>query len=860
MSPGEILGRYRVEGLLGEGGTGVVYRAHDIRLARPVALKLLREPVHQLPVSWGELLSEAQTLSSLNHPNICTVYEVGEEEGQAYLSMEFVQGDSLAVLARRGILSAGVVADYGVQIAQALAHAHEHGVVHGDVKSANVMVTQDGLIKVLDFGLARRIDPQAISIATTSRISLQDMGPVAGTLPYLAPEILHGRPASAATDLWGAGVILHEIATGELPFTGNTAFELSVAILMDSKASIPKVPSELRAIVGRCLEKEPSRRYSRARELCEDLRAAAAGWRQAPAPPIQIRGRRWLAAGGLLIGALLTVGILSVGVEFLRHSAAVSRTTSIPERKVIAVVPFQALGDPEYARLVAEDLAESLSARLSEVASVTVIPPADLQSLPKERPIDDVAREMGATLEATGVVKCAGNNIRVLVTLGNLDNRRQLWTREFSADRKEVMLLEDRVFSSVASALRLPDRSADPFAGEARPVSSDSYDLYLYGRDAIRSYKGSADIARAIGYYDQALKRDPQFALAYAGLADASLDMYEEHKESFWAAKALHAASEAVRLSPRLAEAHLALGSGYLSTGRTKEAVTEFKQALQLQPKSDEGYRRLGSALLAMGQTHEALAAYERAIQIGPYYPDNFQMLGDAYLEIGENEKALGTYRRVTELDPGSAAGYGGMGAAYLQEGQWNECIPEFQKALQLHPDWDTYSNLGTALFYLKRYDQAALAFQKAVELNPRSAVAQGNLGDAYRWSGKKEKATAAYEEAISLTNRELEVNPRDAQAMGTLALYYAKTDHNDRSLELARQACLINPSDVGLMYSEAVVNALAGKRRAAIERLRQALANGYSPREAWNDPELNTLRDLPEFTKLTEQPQSGPN
>ena len=856
---GRTVGRYRIDQRLGQGGTGVVYRAHDLRLGRPVALKLLNKELHDVPAAWGQLLAEAQTACSLNHPNICTVYEAGEEDGEGYISMEYVQGEPLNVAALPRGLPPETVARYGVQIAEALEHAHEQGIVHGDVKSANVMITPQGRIKVLDFGLARRLGPEDLSVATTSSASLNEIGPIAGTLPYLAPEILRGRPATAGTDLWGTGVILHEIATGELPFKGNTAFELSLVIMVDSRVSFPRVPAELRPIVERCLEKDPARRYQHARDLREDLQkqnAAPRGLHRVM--PARYR-RLKLAAVGLALVAGLSLAIVAARDVYIRHAVA-SAGPAIPEHMVLTVVPFRVLGDQQQSlNYIAEGLTEFLSARLSQIPSLSVIPFADLQQGARSKPVEDAARNAGANMAATGVVQSAGDQIRVVVTLKNLRSRKQVWAQEYSGSQKDTLSIEDRVFSSVATALNLPaDRAAGVSAAPAPTENADAYDFYLHGRDAIHGFKDSNDILQAIGFFDKALKQDPGFALAYAGLADASLEMYAQRSESFWAEKALHAAQEAVRLNPRLPEAHFALGSVYSATGHPVDAVAELRRALDLQPKSDDGYRRLGTALLATGRTDEAFAAYQKAIQLNPYDPDHYQMLGAAYLEVGENEKAVAAYRRVTELEPDNAAGYIGMGAAHFQGDQWSACIPEFQKALQLQPAWDTYSNLGLAYFYLRQYDEAVKMFEKAVELNPTATVAEGNLADAYRWAGQKEKAAAAYQRAIESTNRKLQVNPRDASAMGSLALYYAKTGDTSQALALARRAREINPSDVELMYTSAAVNALAGNREAALDSLKLALAKGYSIREAASDPELASLQSLPQFAKLMQRYTAG--
>ena len=865
---GKVLGRYTIEQRLGQGGMGEVYRARDLRLRRPVAIKILSSPSAAHPAAWGYLLAEARAASSLNHPNICTIYEAGEEDGQAYIAMEYVRGEPLSVAIPPGGLSAELVARSGTQLAGALEHAHREGVIHRDIKTANIMLTPDGLIKVLDFGLAQQLNPEELTRTAVSRTSLKELGAFAGTLPYLAPEILRGKPASARTDIWALGVVLHEMAIGKLPFQGETSFELSMAIMMDSKVALPpEMPPALRSIVGRCLEKDPTRRYRSAAEVEQDLHNAG-GAPAGRAGELAWTGslRRLTIPAGVL--ALLLAISLAVLIpssrEWLSHrglelAPEARRIPPLSERKVIAVFPFRVTGDSASLNYAAKGLAEALSTKLAQVSSLQVIPSAEAEQATGKQPTDKRAGELGINLAVTGIVQGAGDQVRVAVDLRDLADRRQLWTGKFSGPRRQLLAIESQIFPHLISASGLTLSPEEGASVKVQPTASaDAYDLYLRGRDAIRSFKNADDIAAAISFYQQALQQDADFALAWAGMADASLEMYGQKEENFWAEKALHAAQEAVRLGPRLAEAHFALGSVYLATGRAHDAVSQLRRALDFEPNSDEGYRRLGSAYLAARQKDDAIAAYQKAIRLSPYYPDNYQVLGDAYLDLGKNEKALDAYRQVTKLEPDTAAGYEGMGGVYFREGRWTESIPQFQRALDLQPDYITYSDLGLAYFYLKRYEEATRMFEKAVALNPDQEAVVGNLADAYRWSGQKDKAAATYDRAIELANQRLQVNPRDSDAMGDLALYYSKQGDSAQATNLIRQARAINPADVGLLYTEAVVEALAGRPARALQSLRGAFSRGYSPRQADNDPELSGLRSLPEYATLTTQFDGG--
>jgi eukaryotic-like serine/threonine-protein kinase len=401
-------------------------------------------------------------------------------------------------------------------------------------------------------------------------------------------------------------------------------------------------------------------------------------------------------------------------------------------------------------------------------------------------------------------------------------------------------------------ALALKPTSEEAARATPHPTENfEAYDLYLKGRSAMRGQQDVKNIQGAITYYEDALKKDPNFALAYAGVADASLVMYHEKKDSFWSQKALAAAQQAERLNDNLPEVHFSLGNVYTASGKGAEAVSELKRALELAPNSDDGYRGLGKAYLALGQKDQALQAYQKAIDLNPYYWVNYNYAGQAYSDVGQYDKALAAFQRMIELEPENSFGYLNTGMVYFQQGKYDQCIPFFQKALQIQPHYMTYSDLGTALFFLKRYAESVPMFEKAVEMNQNDSMLMGNLADAYRWSGQPDRAKSTYERAIALGFKQLQVNPRDAHVLDQLSLYYAKKGDTVQSADFIRRARAINPTDVNMIYDQAVVYTLAGRPAEALNSLREALQKGYSLQEAKSDPELGSLRGRPEFARL---------
>jgi tetratricopeptide (TPR) repeat protein/class 3 adenylate cyclase len=588
------------------------------------------------------------------------------------------------------------------------------------------------------------------------------------------------------------------------------------------------------------------------------------GPRPTAALPLGVQqGKRRIKLGA---GAALLVIALALAVPSVRNLVFHPRAQTGAERggrdipslnkgKYVAVLPFRVLGERSSLAYVGEGLQEALSAKLFQLQGAHVVSQDAVEKAGAKGSLDQIAREVGANLIVSGTVQQAGDQIAIVAKLYDVGGRKLLWSEEFPGVLRELLSLEDRIYSKLVSALRLnPSDEETARAGQHPTENSAAYDLYLKGRNAMRSQQDPKNVEAAINYYNAALQKDPSFPLAYTGLADASLVMYNHKKDRFWIQKALDTAQQAQRLNDKLPEVHFTLGSVLSATGKTAEAIGELNRALELTPNSDEVYRRLGRAYLDSGKKDKALLALKKAIQINPYYWHNYLLLGNAYFRTGDNEKALTAWQKVMELEPDNVWGYQNVGAVYLSEGKYSESIPLLQKALQLQPTADVYANLGTAYFYLKRYNDAVKMYEKATEMNPNHEINMGNLADAYRWSGQKDKVNATYDKAVSLAYKELEVNPRNADAMRDLALYYAKKGDAPRARQYIQEARAIDPHNLELSYSEAVVQTLAGHRDEALKALGEAFKNGYSPVQARNDPELESLREGPGFVKLINQ------
>ncbi|HXW55892.1 MAG TPA: tetratricopeptide repeat protein [Candidatus Cybelea sp.] len=863
LVPGTDFGpRYRIESLLGEGGMGRVYKAYDRDLERMVAIKVVRAGALSETDALKRFKQELLLASKISHKNILRIHDMGEVAGVRFISMAYVDGRDLhQIIAHDPKMPTEQALNYARQLAEALAAAHAEGVIHRDLKPQNILVGKDGHVYVSDFGLAKSFDDGAIGMTRT--------GAFLGTPRYMSPEQAEGKPADCRSDIYAYGLILYEMLAGHVPFKGDTTLKVMYQRIHEKpkalKLANPAIPAWLDRVVMRCLERDPGARYQSADEILADLqasRSASAGSRTVQIAIPDFAGRRW----AWISAAALTVALLALAIPGVRHrivsagraepAATLAGVPPLAQGKFVAVLPFRVLSDGVDLSYIAEGLNESLSAKLFQLRDLRLASESAVAKVKPSTPLAKVARSLGVNLIVEGMVEGNKDQMRIIVNLEDVAEGKRLWSQEFSGVPKDLLSLEDQISGQLVAALDVKPSNEEMARASARPTDNiDAYDLYLRGRQAYRDPDRQKAFKTAIDFYQQAIQKDPGFALAYTGIADASLGSYLMTKDSFWAQKALGAAQRAEQLKDSLAEVHFSLGSIYQATGKTAESIAELRRGLEIAPNTAGGYVRLGDIYLADGQTAEAVASYKKAISINPYNATYHWQLGRAYFSIGQNDKALTEFQRVAELEPDSADAWNNLATIYERMGRYEDSIPAYRKSIALGPnDWSSYANLGYVYTTLKQYDAAVQTLERAVELGPNQEMAFGNLADAYRYSGQREKAAETYDKAIALAFKELETNPQDAEVLGDLASYEAKKGDADRAAEFIARARAIDRQDVELMHIQAIVENLANKPADAVRSLHEALEKGYPVTEVSEDPELRNLKGRPDFESLINQ------
>ena len=736
---GQNFGHYLIEQKLGEGGMGVVYRARDEKLQRDVALKFLEALPTGSSASHERVLQEARAISALNHPNICTVYEVGEIDGKPYIAMEFVEGHPLSLEIPSNGMPLEQVERYGMQLADALGHAHSRGIVHRDLKSANVMVMPQGRLKVLDFGISRRIEPGKGGDGTTRfDQSWESQHTFTGTLPYVAPEILKGEDGDARSDIWSLGVLLYEMASGRRPFRGNTAFELSAAILRERTPLItPPLPPILQSVIDRCLEKDPGQRYQSAGEVRAALEAATTSSRSHEYFSVlaarEGQAQRAHLTRILALFALVVLAAGGLGYWYYGKARAKAKKVMVGAIQSIAVLPLENLsGDPSQ-DYFADGMTDALITELSQIKKLRVISRTSvMQFKHTQKSLQEIAQELNVDAVVEGTVVRSGDRVRISAKLFQANVEGALWADNFERKFTDVLALQSDVATAIARGIQV--ELSQPEASElarSRTVIPDAYEAYLKGR--YESSKRTPDGFRAaLSFFRTATEKDPTFAAAYAGLAVTYMNLsnYQLSPAAEVMPQALQEAEKSLQLDDRLAEAHAALAAirfyGLERTG----IESEFLKAIALNPGYAQGLHWYALFLAAEGRREESITEIKLAREIDPRSLIINANVGWCYYLAGDYDKALEAEKETLKLDPSFGIAYGYLSQAYTEKGLYNEAIDAGRNFVSLAPgDASRRAELAAA------YGRAGRKKEAEEILSSFSAATNGPYISAYDWA-----------------------------------------------------------------------------------------------------------------------------
>ncbi len=857
---GARVGRYAIRSRLGAGGMGEVYLADDMQLKRSVALKRLAPQLRTDPRYHQRFLKEAERASALNHPHIAGVYDVLEEKGELFLVMEHVEGTTLRQRLQKPLNSKEFLV-LAVQCAEALAAAHEKGIVHGDIKPENIMLTASGQVKILDFGVAKRL-PLLDESGPTQTIPPKTSS-ISGTPAYMAPEVLLHKQTDGRADIFSLGVVFYEALTRRHPFLADSFMATGNRILNEEPTPVtqlnPQVPAEVEQVVAKMLPKDPAERYPTAKDLLGDLRAVQRGVSYSARPPalrpLLARHLETALLAGLAVMVLLVMVAIASLPSVRQGLKERLGFIQVPQEKHLVVLPFAVLGGDPQNQAFADGLTETLTAKLTQLTpshSLQVVPAGDVRAQ-KVKTVDQARQELGVNLVLAGSLHRSRDMMRVTYTLVDANTRRQLRADTITASASDPFVVEDRVVASVLRDLEIElqpeERSALAAHGTSQPAA---YDYYLRGRGYLQDYQEPENIDSAIAVFNHALEQDPHYALAYAGLGEAYWHKYQQSKNSAWIGQALTSCERAVASDRGLANGHTCLGFVYNDTGKYEQAVEQFQQAVELEPNNDDAYRGLASAYGGLGKLAEAEATYLRAIEARPSYWAGYRDLGYFYYLHGRYAEAEKRFRTVTELTPDNPRAYTGLGAIYHLMGQDEEAIKVLQKSLAIKPTPEAYTNLGTIYHFEQRYRDAVPMMEKAVELGGANYIRWGNLAETYyRVPELNAKATGAYRQAAQLAERQLTINPKDAEARAWLAVYWVRLKRKQEALTEIERARRLAAKDVNILFRAAQVYELAGNRDRALRALESAVEGGYSTEEVRRAANLAELRKDPRYQRL---------
>jgi serine/threonine-protein kinase len=854
---------------------GEVFLAEDTRLERRVALKFLPPELTSDADARQRFEREAKAVAALNHPNIVTIHEIGEHDGQVFMAMEYAIGRTLRELIQgahqRGeSLPLAMVMRIAAQIAAGLSAAHARGIVHRDIKPQNIIVGDDQAVKILDFGLAK-----LAGISTLTKGSL-----VLGTMHYISPEQARGKEADRRSDLWALGVVLYEMLSGRLPFAGESPQAILYSVIKAAPQPLadvrPGLPAHLLACVKRLLAKDPTHRYQDSGELIADLEAIGplpdeegteilrpaggsassrfgrlagiVGIRRGPGS----RRRRRIAAALLGLCGLALLFLLSPGTRgLLRHGLGIS---AVPRSRHLAVLPFSAAGGPDAGPL-ADGFMAVVAEQLTQLEkfhdTLWTVPAAEILA-DRDKPSLVLQRLWGCNLFVAGELYEEDNSLRLRLKLLDARQGSELGRVELQGHMGNLSIFQDGLLAKLCDLLNLDeDEGAGKEINAGGTAMPGAYILFLKGRGLVQNTASRERVDQGIVLLEKALQQDNGYIQARLALADALRYCFRLERDPRFMQRALEQGELAKREAGPWAPALLAWALLLSDNGEKASATEVLQEVLRLNPRSYKACIELARAYAVTARISEAERFFKRAIDLRPGYPSAVSRLAYFYMANGRNDEAIVFYKKQAQLAPGDFSILNNLGILYQQKGDLANAKAMFERSNAIEANVSAQSNLATLLFYEGDYRRALPLFRQ-VAARSDNCLHWGNLADAYRQLPEfQDKAAAAYLRAIALAEAGLKQKPDDAKLLSVLAIYYAHSREKGKALTAIARARGLAPADLETIRQAILVYEATGERPAALDALREFRERLGNSEEIEKEPDLAFLRRDPTYMKI---------
>ena len=847
---GSRVGRYLVHSLLGRGGMGVVYKAEDTALKRFIALKFLPPSYNQRLDANERFLNEARAASALDHPNVCTIHEIGKTpQGQVFIAMAFYEGETLKERIERGLVPLDDAIAYTQQIASGLQAAHRHQIIHRDIKPGNVIITESGTAKLLDFGVAKIEDQHLTRTGTTI-----------GTVGYMSPEQFRGSGVAPAVDIWSLGVIMYELTYGERPFTGAVPEAVMYSVMNEEPAFSGQrehIPAYWTAIIQRCLHKDPDERYGSMTALLDDLK------QEMPAQPAAIANTRSTTRSTtkIALAAIAAVVLIAMGWAFAHmQSSPINANASAMDEHRIVVLPFEARPENnDENQAFADGLMYVLTNMLTQFDSqeypLWVIPNSEVERY-GIRSSEEAAEMVGATMVLQGTMERLRDVIGLTLNLVDPQNVRLLGADMSLISSEQIhsvldLSFQEELIERLAGLLGVPaDASLKESLRIAQPRDPDAYAFYLQGVGYLQRYDKEGYIGYAIQQFEQSLAEDSLYAPAHAGLCEATWESYRRSANTAMAATALMHCQMAERLANGQAAVLISLASVYLRTGEAERAESALRTALEAEPDNAEAYRWLGRVYEQRSMPDSVIANYNKALVLKPNNWTYYNELGIFESTQGHFEEALPHFEQLSRLTPDNHLAKNAVGVVLGQLNRNEEAAAYFEESLKLRPNAiEPLRNRGLLHYKGLEFGKAREAFEQAA--SEGDLMSRVYLGHTYQWLDETQRADSAWVRAIEQARSELIQSPGNLVALALLADAYAARGMVPQSLETLNQIPDNQRDNVWVAYLAGRVLERANMRQEALAYLKRALERHFDVYVVDRDPWLEDLRQDPAYIAL---------